>query len=128
MLNLRRTTATLATTALLATPIVALTAAPASAADREFRVAGAEVEFDVDRDDGRYEVDVEIDDAKPGSKWRVILRHNGKVYFNRVRKADRDGEFEIERKRKNTRGKDVFRITVKKVGGKAKKSRKIVRR
>lgn len=128
MLNLRKTTATLATTALLATPFAVLTAAPASAADREFRVGGAEVEFDVEKDDGRFEVEVDLDDAKPGSKWRIILRHNGKVYFNKVRKADRDGEIEIDRKRKNTKGKDVFRITVKKVGSKAKKSRKIVRR
>lgn len=123
MLNLRRTTATLGATALLATPLAVLTASPAAAADREFGYAGADVEFDVERDDGRFEVEVEIDDARPGSRWRVVLRHNGKVFHERVHRADGDGEVEIEKKRRNTRGRDTFKLTVKRIGGpKARKA------
>lgn len=43
---------------------------------REFRLAGAEVDFSVEKDDGRFEVEVDIDDARPGTKWRVVLRHD----------------------------------------------------
>lgn len=117
MLNLRRTTATIGAAALLATPFVALGATPAQAADREFRCSGARVEFDVERDDGRYEVAVDIDRAPPGSRWRVALRQNGKRFHHRVHRADRDGEVEIDRNRPNTRGRDTFRLRVKKVGG-----------
>lgn len=120
MTNLRRTTATLAAGTLLAAPVSLVGAAPASAGpeqDREFRVGGAEVEFEVEKDDGRFEIEVDIDDAKPGSKWRVVLRHDGKRFHKRTHRADGDGEVEIDRKRGNTRGKDVFKVVVKKVGG-----------
>jgi hypothetical protein len=118
-MNVRRTTAAVAAAALLASPMAL--AGPASAADREFRVGGADVEFDVEKDDGRFEVEVDIDDAKPGSKWRITLWHNGKRFFKDTRRADRDGDVaDVERNRPNTKGKDVFKVKVKKVGGKSK--------
>ncbi|GGD15816.1 hypothetical protein GCM10007231_13560 [Nocardioides daphniae] len=128
MFTLRKTTATLGATALLATGLGAVATAPAQAADREFRCSGAEVEFDVEKEDGRFEVEADIDDAKPGSKWRITLRHDGKVYYNKVRTADSDGDVEVDRNRRNTAGKDVFKITVKKVGSKKSCSRTITRR
>ena len=127
MQKARRTTATLAAAALIAAPLTVMTATPASAADREFRYAGAEIELDVEKDDGRFEVEVDIDDAKPGSRWRVVLLHNGKRYHKRVHRADRDGEVEIERARRDTRGKDVFRFTIKRVGG-PKAVKRVIRR
>lgn len=128
MIDLRRTTATLGAAALLAAPLTILSAAPASAADREFRYAGAEVEFDVEKDDGRFEVDVDIDDAKPGSRWRVVLRHDGKVYHKRIHRADSDGEVEIDKSRPNTAGRDVFRLRLKKIGAEKAATRVIRRR
>lgn len=117
MTNLRRTTATLGAAALLASPLTFMTAAPAVAADREFRYGGADIEFDVEKDDGRFEVEVDIDDARPGSKWRVVLKHEGKRFHKKVHRADRDGDVEIEKDRRNTRGKDVFKVRIKKIGG-----------
>ncbi|MDP9820341.1 hypothetical protein [Nocardioides massiliensis] len=128
MRNLRKTTAAIATAALVATPLTLLTATPASAADREFRYAGADVEFDVEKDDGRFEIDVDVDDAKPGSRWRVVLLHDGKRFHNRVHRADSDGEFDIDRKRSNTKGKDRFVLKIKRVGGPKAAKRVIVRR
>lgn len=128
MSTIRRTTAALATTALVAGPLAVLTASPASAdaeKSRDFRVAGAKVDFDVEKDDGRFEVQVDIDDARPGSRWRVVLRHDGKRFFKDVRRADGEGDVEIERNRRNTAGKDVFKVRVKKVGGPAAKTRTI---
>lgn len=117
MTNLRRITATLGAATLLASPLTFMTAAPVMAADREFRYAGAEIEFDVEKDDGRFEVEVEVDDAKPGSKWRVILKHDGKRFHKKVHRADGDGEIEIDKDRPDTRGKDVFKLRIKKIGG-----------
>lgn len=117
MFTLRKAAATLGATALLASPL-ALAAAPAHAADREFRCGGADVEFDVEKDDRRFEVDVDVDDATPGSKYRIVLRHNGKVFHKKVYRADSDGDVaDFDRKRPDTRGKDRFAITVKKIGG-----------
>lgn len=119
MKNLRRATATIGAGALLAAPVAVLTATPASAAekDKQFRVAGAEVDFEVEKDDGRFEIEVDIDDARPGSKWKVVLRHDGKRIHKRTHRADDDGEIEIDKKRRDTKGKDVFKVKVKKVGG-----------
>lgn len=128
MLNLRRTTATLGATALLATPLAVVAASPAVAADREFGYAGAEVEFDVEKDDGRFEIDVDVDDAKPGSKWRIVLRHNGKVFHKRVHTADSDGDIDVDRERRDTRGRDTFKLTIKRIGGPAARSSVIKRR
>jgi hypothetical protein len=123
MSRIHKITAPLAAAALVAAP-VAVIAAPAQAdgpeKEREFRLAGAEVDFSVEKDDGRFEVEVDIDDARPGSKWRVVLRHDGKRFHNRVHRADDDGDIEIDRNRRNTAGADVFKVRVKKVGGSAK--------
>ena len=125
MLNLRRTTATIASAALVVAPLTLMGAAPASAAERDFRYAGAEVDFEVEKDDGRFEVEVDIDDAKPGTRWRVVLRHDGKKFHNRVHRADREGDVEIDKNRRNTAGKDVVKVKVKKVGTKRAATRTI---
>lgn len=122
MLTIRRTTAAIASAALIATPLAVLGAAPASADGREFFHHGAAIDFDADLDDGRYEIDVSVDDATPGSRWKVVLRQNGKVFHKQVHRADNDGEFDVDRHRPNTRGKDVFKLKIKKIGaGKAAK-------
>ncbi|MDN4162976.1 hypothetical protein [Nocardioides abyssi] len=122
MTHLRTATAALAATSLLAAPLAF--AAPAQAdgpeKERSFRLAGAEVDFKVEKDDGRFEVDVDIDDAKQGSKWRVVLRHDGKVFHNKVHRADGEGDVDIDKRRGDTKGADTFKVTVKKVGGKSK--------
>jgi hypothetical protein len=120
MPNMRRTTATIGAAALVATPLTLLTAAPASAAEKEFGIGGADIHFEVEKDDGRFEVELDIDDARPGSRWRVTLWHDGQRFHRKVHRADDDGEVEIDKDRRNTRGKDVFKVRVKKVGGVAK--------
>lgn len=120
MMNLRSTTLAAGTTVLLAAGTV-LAAVPAHAdgpeKDREFRVAGAEVDFSVSKDDGRFEVDVDIDDAQPGSRWRVVLWHDGKRFHDKVHRADGDGDVDIDKDRRDTRGADTFKIRVEKIGG-----------
>ncbi len=124
MSKIRTTTAALGAAALLATPL-ALVAGPAQAdgpeKNRDFRVGGADVDFKVEKDDGRFEVEVEVDDAKPGSKWRVVLRHEGRKIHSRMHRADDDGDVaDIDKYRPDTAGADTFKLRVKKVGGEAK--------
>ncbi|MBC9731827.1 hypothetical protein [Nocardioides marmotae] len=125
MTNVRTAAAVLGATSLLAAPL-SLVAAPAHAdgpeKERSFRVAGADVDFHVEKEDGRFDVDVDVDDAKPGSKWRIVLRHDGKVFHNKVHRADSDGDIDVDKRRADTKGADVFKVTVKKVGGKSKSS------
>lgn len=127
MSHIRRTTAALGTAALLAAPLTLMTATPASAAEREFRYAGAEFEFEAEKDDGRFEVELDVD-AKRGTKWQITLTHDGKRYYNKTRTPNRDGDIEIAHKRPDTAGKDVFTVHVKKVGQKKGVSRTITLR
>ena len=118
MNRFRTSVAALAAATLVGAPL-ALVAAPAHAdveKEREFRVAGAEVDFQVEKE-RRFDVDVDIDDARPGSRWRIVLRHDGKVVHDKVKRADDDGEVDVDLKRRDTAGKDTFKLTVKRVGG-----------
>lgn len=108
--------ATLAAAAVVAGPVAVLTAGSASAAEREGRCDGAEHQLEVEREDGRFEVDADIDDAAPGSRWKVVLKHDGRTYVSTTRTADRDGDVSVDRNRANTAGADTFTMTVNKVG------------
>ncbi|MFC6153628.1 hypothetical protein [Nocardioides yefusunii] len=120
----RTVVASVAASTLLAGSVMALSAAPAQAdgpeRSTEFWIGNSEVDFSVERERNKFEVDVDIDDAKPGSKWRVVLRHDGKIVHKKTHRADRGGDVEVTKYLKNTSGKDTFRLTVTKVGtGKA---------
>ena len=115
-MKIRRTTATIAGVGLVAAPLAL--AAPATAIEKEFNVGGAHAHFEVEREDGGYKVDVDIDDAAPGSRWRITLWHDGNRFFRDTRRADGDGDVnDVERQRPNTQGKDVFKVRIKRVGG-----------
>lgn len=121
MSTLRTATAALGTTALLGVPLTTVLASPASAAERGGRCDGARFELSVEKDDGRFEVEADIDDAPRGSTWRVVVTQDGKRFVNVVRTAtddddDRDGDISIDRDRRDTAGSDTFRLTVNEVG------------
>ncbi|WP_235737747.1 hypothetical protein [Nocardioides alcanivorans] len=135
MSRIRKTATALVAAGALTAGALGMLSAPAHAdgpeKERNFRVASADVDFSVDLDDGRYDIDVDVDDAKPGTRWKVVLKHNGKKIAKGTWRADRDDDgdvVDIDRTRPNTAGKDKFKLTVKQVGKKAKKSRTITMR
>ncbi|QIK65550.1 hypothetical protein G7072_03655 [Nocardioides sp. HDW12B] len=113
---LRRTTAATGAVALLAVPATMLITAPAQAVDRSERCDGARIELSVEKDDGRFEVEADVDNALRGSQWRVTLLQDGNRYFTDVRTADNEGDVSVDRNRPNTAGKDVFTFRANKVG------------
>jgi len=115
--TLRRSAAATVATAMVAGSLTLLGTTPAQAAEREFRYAGAEVDFEVDKDDGRFEVEVDIDEARPGERFRIVLWQNGQRFHKKVYTANRDGEIEVDKDRRDTRGRDVFKLKIKKIGG-----------
>lgn len=113
---LRRTTTATGAVALLAVPATLLVTAPAQAVDRSERCDGARIELSVEKDDGRFEVEAEVDNAPRGSQWRVTLLQDGNRFFTDVRRADDDGDVSVDRDRPDTAGKDVFKLRANKVG------------
>jgi len=106
----KRLAATGLVSSVVAVPaLVAL--APAAHADIEKQgsCGNGVYELSVDRENGGFEVNFDLDGVASGSQWRVVLKHDGKRYFKKVRTADREGEIDVEKWRSNTAGKDVFR-------------------
>lgn len=106
----------LAAALVLAVAIPALSAAPAQASGDEVRRIGsctgsARVEIKAKHDDGRIELEAEVDTNRIGRTWRWVIRHNGFVSF-RGRAVTRapSGSFEVERSAVNVRGLDSFKF------------------
>ena len=110
----------IASTALVATAAAGtavLVAAPASAdVEKRGTCAGATFELNVDRERGGYDVDADVEGARSSSEWTVAVRHNGRVAVSRTITADDEGELDLDTFRKNTRGKDTFKLTVTPAG------------
>lgn len=103
-------------TALVTSSILAAGAVPATASDddtiRRGSCSGAtDWKIKAGPDDGRMEVEAEIDSNRVGQTWRWVLRHNGNV-VDRGRSQTRapSGSFEVERRTGNAAGTDHFRF------------------
>ena len=126
----KRTVASIAAGALIAAPATVLLAGPASAdgPEREARgtVAGAQYDISVEKD-GRFEVSADLDGVPSGSTWKVVVKHEGKKVGSQTRNAKRDdGRYEVDFRdfhSENTRGKDTFKVTIKRVDGAGKVTR-----
>jgi len=110
----------IATALALTCLVTAAGAAPAAARgdddDRVIRTGGcsgsADWKLKVKTDDGRLEVEGEIDSNVSGQQWRWTIRHNGSVSDRGTATTTaRSGSFEVERRIVDLAGTDavVFR-------------------
>lgn len=83
---------------------LAVAVAPASAGDRrdvekEGRCSqGSEWELELSGENGRIEVEFEVDQDRSGVRWTVVLRQRGTVFFRGVRTTrPPSGSFTVRR-------------------------------
>jgi RNase P/RNase MRP subunit p29 len=88
--------------------------------ERTIACGRAQVELSVDKEAGGFEVDGDVDNAKPGSTSKVVLRHDGTQVLARTLKADAEGDLDVDTLRPNTAGSDVFTFRVKNLSTDAK--------
>jgi hypothetical protein len=70
---------------------------------------GVRWELRAKHDDGRFEVEGEIDAGHAGQRWHWTLRHNGSVSAKGTRRtAGESGSFEVERRMSDLAGRDHF--------------------
>ena len=111
---MKKTPATAALIATLALPLLGAVPAHADDDDREVIRHGScsgatDWKMKAQADDGRIEVESEIDSNRAGQTWHWVLRHEGKlVDRGRSATAGRSGSFEVERKARNSAGADSF--------------------
>jgi hypothetical protein len=113
MLATRRAATTVLTLATLA--MTALSAAPATADDDDATrnsgscSGGTDWKIKAKADDGRIEVEAEIDSNKVGQTWTWRFKDNGVVFATGSSTTQGpSGSFEVERKPANRAGTDNF--------------------
>jgi hypothetical protein len=67
---------------------------------------GSAWSLDVEDQGRNLEVDFEIDTAKAGQAWRIVLKRDGNVFFKGVRTTQADGEVEVDRLVRDHQGSD----------------------
>ncbi len=69
--------------------------------------ASADWKIKAKADDGRIEVEGEVDSNRSGQRWHWVLRHNGSVSARgTATTAGRSGSFSVERRTVNAKGAD----------------------
>jgi hypothetical protein len=77
---------------------------------------GTDWKYKAKADDGRIEVEYEVDQNRSGDRWRVKLWHDGNRFFKDTRvTGGASGSFDIERKVNNHEGVDRFRARVRNI-------------
>lgn len=100
--------------AAFALPLAMVAPASASGSDREVRTNGgcsgsAHWKLKAKADDGRIEVEGEVDSNKTGQIWQWRFKHNGSVSATgKATTAGRSGSFSVERRMANLAGTDKF--------------------
>ena len=114
-----RITAAVAAGSLLAVPVALIATAPSAHADveRHGACASGHYDFSVDREGGGWEVSADLENVRPDSRWRVVLRHDGTKIASVVRRADFEGDLDVDRYRADSAGADKFTMKIKRVGG-----------
>jgi hypothetical protein len=126
MKKLTHITALTAAAGMLAIPATVLVAVPAHADTERYGSCGTgSYEFNVDREGNGFEVGVSLEHVAVGSKWKVVLKHDGKRIANVTRSADHEGDLDVDRYRPNTSGKDAFTMKATRVDGAGACSSKI---
>ena len=98
-----------------ASMLLSLAGMPAHAGDDRERIKrtgciqASSSKLKVKTDDGRLEVEFEVDQNRSGDKWKVRLRNDGKAFFRGKRTTrGASGSFSVERKTSNGPGKDLI--------------------
>ena len=107
----------------LSDPADALTGRQDDDRERSARCGDAVVELSVDKERQGFEVDGDVDNAQPGSAWKVVLRHDGDKVLARTLTADAEGDLDVDTRRPDTSGNDVFTLRVKNLDTDAKACR-----
>jgi osmotically-inducible protein OsmY len=111
----------LLTTALIASAGIA-SAASASGGGDDIRNAGtctdsSSSKIKVKADDGRIEVEFEVDQNKTGENWKVKIKDNGSTAFSgSATTRGASGSFSVERKIADQSGSDDIKATAKNNG------------
>jgi hypothetical protein len=67
-------------------------------------------ELELEKEDGRIEVKVQVDGDRAGRLWSIRIHHDGTLVTSILRRANDRGRIIVERDRANHQGADTFRF------------------
>ena len=88
--------------------------APVSANEADVRRSGScsgstDWKLKLSPENGRIEVEFEVDQNRTGHDWKVVMKHDGDVFFRGTRTtAGRSGSFEVRDVTDNSNGTDNY--------------------
>lgn len=103
------------TIAPLALALVLASVGVAGARDGDVEVrgrcsGGSQAELKLSDEDGRIEIEFEVDEDRVGQRWRVVVRHDGeRVLRSRATTTRPSGSFEVRTVVDDDPGRDVIR-------------------
>ena len=113
-----RLTALAAGGALLAAPVAFIVAAPAQAdTERQGSCGTGSYELSVDRKANGWEIDAGLENVDPRSSWTFVLKQDGDRYLKVTRRADNEGDVDVDAYRRDTAGRDRFVFKATRAGG-----------
>lgn len=120
-MNVRRTAILAASAATLSTVALLPATAHASGSDLRVQKSGACAsgvwKLKAKPDDGRLEIEFEIDTNRSGQTWNVKIKDNGASVFSGNRTTGgRSGSFSVETKTANRAGTDTIKATATRNG------------
>ncbi|MCB1131122.1 MAG: hypothetical protein KDN05_08335 [Verrucomicrobiae bacterium] len=71
---------------------------------------GVKTKLKASPENGRVEVEYEIDQARPGDRWRVVIKSNGRTILRTVRKVNSAGNVEVRKLAANASGTETIRV------------------
>jgi hypothetical protein len=70
---------------------------------------GSDWKLKLSEENGKIEVEFEVDQNKVGDKWQVTLKHDGERFYREVKETKGpSGSFEVEKVEPNLQGDDRF--------------------
>ncbi|NJN23476.1 MAG: hypothetical protein HC810_02540 [Acaryochloridaceae cyanobacterium RL_2_7] len=99
---LNRKSSVWVTTAIAGLAAVAMNSVPLAAQAKDGDVIQrvscsqrSEIKLKASPENGRIEVEAEIDDSVPGQRWRLVMKKNSQTIFNGVRQVNSLGNVEV---------------------------------
>lgn len=68
-------------------------------------------------ENGRIELEYELDNAAPNEAWRILIRKNGRTILRTTRRTNGFGDLEVRKLTSNGNGNERIEASAKRVSG-----------
>lgn len=78
---------------------------------------GIKTKLKASPENGRIELEYELDNAAPNEAWRIIIRKNGRAILRTTKRTNGVGDLEVRKLTSNGNGNERIEASAKRVSG-----------